>query len=131
MGKGTKVYAQMNTDTIHLKQKFEGLWQNKKENRYVEIAFNKYEDYITFNDWASGGRESADVYKAYLKGDKIVIYADNEAHKAPYCEVEIVDNKLHYRCNCCLNFTDNFLNKNKPVTEVVFEKLINHKKKPE
>jgi len=126
-GSNQKVYAQM--DTIQAHQQFESLWYNKKLDRYIEVCYDKYKNIFTINDWAKGGREAADVYYADLKGDKLIIYADNEEHHAPYCELEIRDNQLHYRCNCCLNFTDNFLNTNKHIDEVVFKKFVNHKKR--
>ncbi len=82
---------------------------------------------MTVNDWIGTSNrniaENIDAYRAYIKGDKLILLSENNDHHAVYCEIEIVNHKLIYQCNTGLNFKDNFLVKTEGVHKVVFVRL--------
>ncbi|MET4080867.1 hypothetical protein ABIB40_000811 [Pedobacter sp. UYP30] len=121
------VNAQSKVEIAHAKKLYAGIWVNKKAKRYLAFYFDKEVDYITINDWTGNSdpsnNENIDAYKASIRGDKLIMAAKNGDHHAPYCEIEITDRKLVYRCNSGLNFKDNFINKTQMVNNVVFERV--------
>lgn len=92
---------------------YEGTWYNRKEKRYISINYDDEVNYVTINDWIKGERDGADAYKAFIEGEKLILYAENDDHHALYFEIEMVNVKLIYRCNK-MNCTDNFLNAKEP-----------------
>ena len=116
-------YAQQKNQNFEFERKFEGSWYNKTTKRHISISFEKGIDYATINDWIAVPKAGEiDAYKAYIENDKLILYAENEDHHAPYCEMEIKNQKLIYRCNGALNFKDQFLNLQKTIDETVFER---------
>lgn len=116
--------AQIENSTKSIQKKFEGNWYNKSTNRYIKIYFEKEVDYATINDWTGkNSTANIDSYKAYIKAGKLILYAENEDHHAPYCELKIIGNYLVCECNQGLNFKDQFLNTKKTVNKTVFIKL--------
>jgi hypothetical protein len=75
---------------------FSGFWIDRKTTRHLSINIEK-DGYVVVNDWTSKyqKQESGDAYKAYIKGEKLIMPLDNE-HHAPYAEMQIVDKKLVY-----------------------------------
>ncbi len=110
--------AQTKNEIERSKKLYEGTWFNKKDNRYIKLSFEKNEDFATVNDWIKNEEENTDAYKAYIKDDKLILYADSTEHRAPYCELKIHDKILYYECN--FNYKDNFLNKNAETNTLVF-----------
>ena len=119
---GTNVNGQTKSEIALSKKIYEGTWYNKKEKRYIKIYNDDDVNYVTINDWIKGKRDDADAYKAFIKGDKLILYAENDDHHAPYCEIEIVNTKLIYRCNK-MNSTNNFLNTKEPGDKMIFERV--------
>lgn len=75
------------------------------------------------NDWiAQLNSGDVDAYKAFIINGKLIIYAENEDHHAPYCEMEIVNQKLIFQCNSALNFKDQFLNLKTEIEKTLFER---------
>lgn len=75
---------------------FSGFWIDRKTTRHLLLGIEK-EGYVLINDWTGKfqNRASADAYKAYIKGAKLVMPPDHE-HHAPYAEMQIINNKLVY-----------------------------------
>lgn len=76
-------------------KQFAGLWVNKHTTRHLEISFEN--GYATIIDWTSNfqKRESGDIYKALLRGAKLVMPEDSQ-HRAPYSEILYKNNTLIY-----------------------------------
>jgi hypothetical protein len=75
---------------------FSGFWVDKKTSRHLLIGVEK-DGYVIINDWVGKmqDRGSADAYKAYIKGAKLIMPPDHE-HHAPYAEMQIINHKLVY-----------------------------------
>lgn len=114
----------VSAQTAITKKSFEGLWYNKKEKRYILIKFEKGIERANINDWrgTKNQQASADAYWALYQDGKIVIYAENNDHRAPYCEMRISGSTLIYECNSAFNYTDNFINKKQPTDSMSFIK---------
>lgn len=68
--------------------------------------------------------EHTDGYKAFIKGDKLILPVENDDHHAPYCEISVsADKLLIYECNGMLNFTDNFLKKSESTNTYIFKRI--------
>lgn len=121
----TAASAQSPANLEQLSKKYAGTWYNKENKRYIRFFFEEGYDYVTINDWTGKLRNqgSGDAYKAFIKGDKLVMPAENDDHHATYCEIEIMNDTLVYICNSGLNFTDNFLNKSKPLDKTIFKRI--------
>lgn len=115
-------YGQTQREIAQSKKMYEGAWYSKKEKRYIAIYYDNQVNYVTINDWIKDERDGADSYKAFIKGGKLILYAENDDHHAPYCEIQIVNRKLIYQCNR-MNFTDNFLNTKEPPDSTIFERV--------
>lgn len=123
------VSAQSKSEKSQSKKLYEGTWVNKKTKRFIAFYYDDDVDYVTINDWtgSSNRNKNVDAYKAFIKGNKLIIPAENSDHHAPYCEIEILDHKLIFKCNAGNNFTDFVLLKDKLIDVTVFEQ--HHKKK--
>lgn len=121
-------FAQKHIDLQEVKKKFEGEWINAKTKRHLSISFEKGFDYATINNWIEQFNSGdVDAYKAFIKNGKLIIYAENDDHHAPYCEMEIVHQKLIFQCNSALNFKDQFLKWKTPIDKTLFERKIKKK----
>ena len=122
------VSAQSKSEKKQSEKLYEGTWVNKKTKRF--IAFYYDDDYVTINDWTGSSNRNKnnniDAYKALIEGDKLVILEENSDHHAPYCEIEILNHELIYKCNAGTNFTDGILLEDKSTDSTVFERI--HKK---
>jgi len=122
----SNINAQTKAQIAHFKKKYHGTWVNKKDKRYLRFFFDEDAGYITINDWTGNldrnKSNTIDAYKAFIKGNKLIIPAEHNDHHSPYCEIEIVNKKLFYRCNPPLNFTDNVLVKGPYSTQKIFER---------
>jgi len=111
-----------------LQQQLNGTWYNSNSKRYLrfDVSSNS-SDQVVISDWtghsAKDRDKSIDVYRAYVKENKLIMYAEKEQHRCPYCEITLQDKKLLYECNSGLNFTDNFLNREAGTSREVFKKL--------
>lgn len=103
-----------------LKKQYLGEWYSKKDKRTITIFYDEEYDYYVVNDHTKGYSDEA--YKVYAKANKLVSYAENNDHHKSYCEMNIVNGQLVYECNSGLNFTDNFLNRDKYSYRTVFKK---------
>jgi hypothetical protein len=115
-----------------LKQ-FDGIWYCKAENRYMEIFPDATDSSrVTINEWTGVPQRkvamNVDAYTAWLRGQKLIIPADDKEHRAPYCELSIKDGQLIYTCNGGMNVTDQFLNGDQYSTRLIFNRRINKKK---
>lgn len=117
------VFSQTKIEIAQSKKNFEGTWYNKTTRRYISIFYDDDIDYVTINDWIKGQRQNGDAYKAFTEGQKLILYAENIDHHAPYCEIEIVNKKLIYLCNQPFNFKDNFITTGEHVDKVTFERI--------
>lgn len=116
----TNTFAQDSIANKNLIAKFSGEWYSKKEKRTLVISYDTENNYFLINDHTKGYSE--DDYYAYPKANKLVLPAQNDDHHSSYCEISIVKNQLVYECNGGLNFTDNFLKKDKFSTKMIFKK---------
>jgi len=75
---------------------FSGFWVNKKTKRHLSIGVEESE-YMLINDWTGNTQETAivDAYKAFVKGNKLVMPPNSE-HHTPYSEMQIINKKLFY-----------------------------------
>ena len=115
--------AQSEKDIL-MQKMYEGSWYNKETKRHIDIRFNEELSYVTINDWT--GKQhigSIDSYKAFIKENKLILYAENDDHHSPYCEMEVVDQKLIYQCNEPFNFKDQFLNSKNQIDKTEFKRL--------
>lgn len=92
-----------------IKSLFKGSWSNTKANRHLIVSFEGNDHYATINDWTGNDRSTADVYKAFIKDDKLVMPKESEEHRAPYCEMIISRNKLLFRCKGLIKEEDQFV----------------------
>lgn len=119
------VNAQTKAEIKQAKKLYDATWINKKDNRYLTFYFDSEVSYVTVNDWTGSSdpnkSKSLDAYKAYIKGNKLILPAENSDHHSPYCEIEIINKKLIYRCNEGNNFKDKTL-KNVAVDVTTFER---------
>lgn len=106
-------------DTSELNRKYGGTWYSEDEKLYVTFYFEEGFDYATVNGWTGDldKKENIDAYKAFIKGSKLILPAENSDHHAPYCEIDVKNNILVYKCNQGLNFSDNYLNTKISITE--------------
>jgi len=90
--------AKIKTEMTKAKKAFEGIWYNKEANRYLSISFD-YGDYALINDWIGESKNDAniDAYKAFPKGDKLILPEEKE-HHGTYCEMTISKKRLRYQC---------------------------------
>ncbi|MGJ1264941.1 hypothetical protein [Sphingobacterium spiritivorum] len=125
-------YAQSKTDIANSKKIYEGIWRDKANNRNISISYDSTLTYVLINDWTGGMEtikdrslsEHTDAYKAFIKGDKLILPAENDDHHAPYCEISVsADKLLIYECNGMLNFTDNFLKKSESTNTYIFKRI--------
>ncbi|MEO5911708.1 MAG: hypothetical protein ABIP95_12515 [Pelobium sp.] len=120
------VGAQSKPEKIQSKKLYEGTWVNKKAKRFIAFYYDDDVDYVTINDWTGSSNRNKnnniDAYKAFIKGNKLIIPAENSDHHAPYCEIEILDHKLIYKCNTGTNFIDGSLLKDNS-NSTVFERI--------
>ncbi|WP_143102083.1 hypothetical protein [Flavobacterium phragmitis] len=119
--------AQSPSNIKQLSKKFGGTWYNSKEKYYLTFTFEKEYDYATVAIWKGkiNNLENIDVYKAYIKRNKLILPAENDDHHGCYCEIDIEKNLLVYKCNQGFNFTDNFLNTKKPISITRYKKVKN------
>jgi hypothetical protein len=111
-----------------LQQQLSGTWYNPNSNRYLRFDISSnHSDQVVISDWTGRSDKdrdkSIDVYRAHVKESKLIMYAEKEQHRCPYCEITLQDKKLLYECNSGLNFTDNFLNHTVGTSREVFKKL--------
>jgi hypothetical protein len=119
-----KSVAQTTENYSLLKKEYEGTWYNKESKHYISITFDTEVDYVTINDWIGKyNNKYTDAYKAYTKGDKLILYAENSDHHCTYCEMAIIKEKLIYQCNEALNFTDQFLNNTKGIHSTIYQRI--------
>ncbi len=115
------------SEFINAKNLYEGTWVNKKTKRFIAFYFDDDVKYVTINDWTGNSNRdknnSIDAYKVFIKGNKLIIPAENSDHHAPYCEIEILDGKLIYKCNAGNNFTDSVILKTKLADITIFERV--------
>lgn len=125
-------YAQRKTDIANSKKIYEGIWRDNTNNRNISISYDSTLTYVLINDWTGGLEtikerslaENTDAYKAFIKGDKLIMPAENDDHHAPYCEISVsADKLLIYECNGMLNFTDNFLKKSESTNTYIFKRI--------
>nr|WP_199001330.1 hypothetical protein [Flavobacterium sp. ASV13] len=119
------IMAQSPTSQKQLSKKYSGTWYCKAEKRYIRFYFEKGDNYVTVNDWTGNINklQNIDVYKAYIKGNKLTLPAENDDHHSSYGEIEIENNILQYKYNDGLNFTDNFLNKKEGIIIIKFLRI--------
>lgn len=121
------VNGQTKPEMEHLKKTYSGTWVNKKDKRYLQIYFDEEVDYVTINDWTGSlsrnKSKTLDAYKAFIKGDKLIMPSENDDHHCPYCEITVVNEKLIYECNGISNFTNNKLVKSQHSNQTIFERL--------
>lgn len=117
--------AQTSPDYHNLKKLYGGVWYNKEAKRYLTINFDDSVDYATINDWVGKLKSSKniDAYKAFIHGDTLIMYADNEEHRSGYCEISILNDTLIFQCNSGLNFTDQFLNNQASIDKTIFIRI--------
>ena len=84
------------------------------------INYDRENNSFIINDHTEGYSE--DAYYAYPKNNKLILPAQNRDHHSPYREISIINNQLFYECNSGLNFTDNYLKKDKFSTKMIFKK---------
>lgn len=91
----TSMIQAQSTPKQKAEKRFTGTWLNKKSTRVLEIYIEG--GYVTIMDWTKKfqKRESADVYKAFLKNGKLVMPEETE-HHAPYSEIRLENNTLIY-----------------------------------
>ncbi|MEO8771991.1 MAG: hypothetical protein ABI402_17975 [Ferruginibacter sp.] len=119
-----KSFAQSAKDYIRIKKMYKGTWYNKQTKRHITISFDEESEYVTINDWTGKRNASSiDSYKAFIKDNKLVLYAENDDHHSPYCEMEIVEQQLVYECNEPFNFKDQFLNREKQMDKSIYKRL--------
>lgn len=108
-----------------LNKKFGGTWYSKTEKLYTTFYFEEGFDYATVNTWTDSidKKENIDAYKAFIKGSKLILPAENSDHHAPYCEIDVENNLLVYKCNQGLNFSDNYLNTKKPISRTEYKRI--------
>lgn len=121
--------AQTPGEIEHSKKLFSATWVNKKEKRYIEFFYDSEVSYVTVNDWTGNSNpaksKSLDAYKAWIKGSKLILTAENADHHAPYCEIEILNKKLVFSCNGMLNFKEQKLSRKGPIDMTVYERMRN------
>ena len=121
------VNGQTRAEIENLKKKYSGTWVNKKTKDYLEFYFEDEIDYVTVNEWTGSSHKNKsktlDAYKAYIKGDKLIILAEKDDHHRQYCEISISNKKLNFECNGALNFTNNKLIQDEYYNRKIFIKL--------
>ena len=124
---GCAVTGQTDKSAERPEEKYKGTWYNQAENHYMDFHFEKETNIVTINEWAGNRHKnksnSMDADKAILKGDTIVMNAQNSGIQAPYCEIVLMNESLIYFCNDALNHTDNKRVNSNAFTELVFKKL--------
>ncbi|HRP33375.1 MAG TPA: hypothetical protein PKV73_15865 [Agriterribacter sp.] len=116
------IFAQTKSEIAHSKEIHEGTWYNKNDRRYIRFNYNEDANFVTINDWIKGAKDNGDAYKAFIKGERLILYSEDNDHRAPYCEIEIANTNLIYRCNK-MNSTDNFLHTKEPGNRLVFTRV--------
>lgn len=119
---GNNIFAQTKSEIARSKEIFEGTWYNKTEQRYIRLYYVDDANFVTINDWIKGAEDGGDAYKAFIKGERLILYSEDTHHRAPYCEIEIANTKLIYRCNN-MNSTDNFLHIKEQGNRLVFTRV--------
>lgn len=104
--------AQNREEFEKVKKKFEGTWYCKKENSYLQFFFedDTHLPYVTVNQWIGPWRQnsSIDAFKVFIKNDRLVFPEDRKEHLHSYCDMQIVNNKLIFRCKGFLTDKDQF-----------------------
>lgn len=94
------------------KKKFEGTWYCKKENSYLQFFFedDTTVSYVTVNQWIGRWKQntSIDAFKVFIENDKLVFPEDKQEHVHPYCDMQVVNNRLMFRCKGFLVNKDQF-----------------------
>lgn len=117
------------SNSIHkIKKEFEGTWYCKKDKRYIKITFEEGVSYATINEWVGAGNGNTndndmDAYRVFIKDNKLIFPADNSEHRTSYCEWSRQAKKLIETCNGRLNFTDQFLKRDKYFRTSIFYKI--------
>ena len=121
------IIGQTKAEIEYSKKAYSGIWVHKKSKHYISFSFEDDVDYVTVNEWTGSldrnKSKVIDVYKAFIKGDKLILPAENGEHHSQYCEISISNKKLNFECNGILNFTENKLIKDKFYNRTVFIKL--------
>lgn len=106
-------------------QKFGGTWYNETEKLYLTFYFEEGDNYATANSWTGSIdiKENIEAYKVFIKDNILILPAENSDHHAPYCEINVEYNKLVYKCNESLNFSDNSLNTKKPISITKYKRV--------
>lgn len=112
-------------DVNALNKKYGGIWYSENEKTYITFYFEKGYDYATVNAWTGteNKKENIDAYKAFIKDSKLILPAENSDHHTSYCEIDIENNQLVYKCNEGLNFSDNYLNTKKPISTTKYKQI--------
>lgn len=115
-----------------LKQ-FEGIWYCTSEKRYLEIFIDATDsNHVTINEWRGVPQRkvamNVDAYTALFRDHKLIVPADNQEHRAPYCELSLKGGQLRYSCNGGMNFTDQFLTGDQSSTTLIFSRRRSKKK---
>lgn len=115
--------AQAKIEIAQAKKIFDGLWVNAKTKRYIQIFFDADVDYVTINDWTGSADKrrngNIDAYKAIIENGKLVMPAEDGNHQSSYCEMEMINRQLIYRCKGM------FADKNKFINKTVFKRVKN------
>lgn len=122
----TSVNGQTRAEILRAKKLYCGTWINKKEKRYLRFSFDNDAAYVTVNDWVGNSHinnsDAMDAYRAYVKGDRLIMPSDNDHHGAS-CEVYILNKDLVFECNEVLNSTGDRIGRNKYGNRTLFKKV--------
>ncbi|OIV43442.1 hypothetical protein [Flavobacterium johnsoniae] len=123
--KKTGDIAAQTPDLKNLVKKYDGTWFNESEKSFLTFYFEQGSDYAVVNTWTGSidKKENIDAYKAFIKERKLILPAENSDHHAPYCEIDIENNLLVYKCNQGLNFSDNSLTTKKPIAITKYKRI--------
>ena len=96
---GTTVHAQTKAEISRSKHLFVGEWLNKKEKRHLSISYET-SGYMLINEWQGNSREHIDAYRAFIKGNKLIMPAYKSDPVRPYTDMIIRRGVLWHRCKC-------------------------------
>lgn len=102
--------------------KFRGEWHNTKGKNVLYISYDTDVAYATINNDPKDKRYSIDVYKAFPKGNKLIMPADNNEHHCSYSEMSIENNKLIIRTNDPLDDTTQYIKPNKHLSIETYQR---------
>jgi len=81
-------------------QRIKGNWFDKKNKRHLSIHHERGQEYFTINDWydiGKGKEPMIDAYKAWPRGNKLIMLQSTTDLRAPYAEILPSGKFLLYR----------------------------------